>query len=148
MKTLTFTAPHDLAQLHDELIAALPALADHDEHQEEIREPDVVEREEAAEGVVGSETVRPGAVRQVVTVREPRLRVEGTGDAIALAVPDDADEAAIAAVVEAHVPRERTAEPTLNERLAAALQPLLAKPALSGADLAPLVALLREGSEG
>lgn len=61
MKRLTYRRAHKLVQLHDELLAALPALRD-------------------------------------------AMTVQGAADAVWLTVPDNADEAAIATVVAAHVP--------------------------------------------
>ena len=76
MKTLTFTKPNNLSQLHDEILTALPAL-------------------QPASGV-------------------PVIRVEGRGEQIALYVPDNADEAAIAAVVAAHVARPQPTAPNFR----------------------------------
>ncbi|HXI15912.1 MAG TPA: hypothetical protein VNM48_06030 [Chloroflexota bacterium] len=74
MKTLTLTKAHDISQLHDELLAAVPtALV----------------------------CVRADGVCDAVAI------VESAGNEIRLTVPDDADEAAIAAVVKAHVPSVR-----------------------------------------
>lgn len=79
MKILTFQHPNSLDQLHDELLAALPALRP-------IRDP--------------SGRIFPDGTPALV----PVMRVEANGDAITLIVPDDADEMAIRAVVQAHVP--------------------------------------------
>jgi hypothetical protein len=79
MKTLTFQQPNYLNQLHDELLASLPALRP-------TRDP-------------SGRTFLDGTPALV-----PVMRVEGMGDAITLIVPDDADEMAIRAVVQAHVP--------------------------------------------
>jgi hypothetical protein len=72
MRTLMFTHPYALNKLHDELLAALPALRP-------IAGPDG----------------QPAAI----------LLVEGLPDGVLrLTVPDDADAAAITAVVAAHDP--------------------------------------------
>ena len=71
MKTLTFTQPHNLSQLHDELLSI-----------------------EALKPV-------PGASGR----NEAVIRVEGKDDVITLSVPDDADEGAIQAIIDAHSPR-------------------------------------------
>ena len=90
MKTLSFSRAHDLAQLHNELLAAVPALAG------------TFLRDDGAE--------------------EPKLRVEGIGTTVHLTVPDDADERAIAAVVDAHEPKPAPESgPTRDERLLAAV---------------------------
>lgn len=70
MKTLTFTKPHRLSQLHDELLAAFPDWV----------------------------TVTPGGERVA------RAALKSADQAITLDVPDEADEAAVAAVVAAHDP--------------------------------------------
>ena len=70
MKTLTYTIPHNLSLLHDELLAASPEL-----------------RPVQAEGA---------------DFPEPVMQVEGTDTTVRLIVADDADEAAIQAVIDAH----------------------------------------------
>lgn len=82
---LHYERPNELARLHDELLAALPWLAGSDERVELLRDAE-------------------GQIRRRVTVTEPRLRVEGSGDDVWLTVSPDADRAAIARVVEAHAP--------------------------------------------
>lgn len=71
MKRLYFRRPNRLSPLHDELLAAIPALSP-----------------------------VPNARGELQAV----MHVEGLGDDIWLTVPDDADEAAINAVVQAHNP--------------------------------------------
>jgi hypothetical protein len=87
MKTLTFTRAHDLAQLADELAAKdangnllIPSLA-----------PRRVQM-----GALG--------VQDVAT-----WRASGDGQTLTLEVPDSADEAAVRAIVQAHVPQPRGA---------------------------------------
>lgn len=53
---------------------------------------------------------------------EAVMGVEGLGDEIWLTVPDDADEAAIAAIVEVHDPTPEPAGPTPIEQLNNAIQ--------------------------
>lgn len=88
MKTLTYTQPHHLSTIHDELIAAVPALA-----------PEV-----GADG------------RRVA-----RASVSGDGSTLTLRVPDDTDEAAVLAVVEAHDPTPPPPPPDPDAELAAAI---------------------------
>ena len=76
MKRLHFSQPNNLSQLHNALIAAIPGL-----------------RQVAA-----------GPDGRLASLSE-NMRVEGRGNDIWITVPDTADEAAIAAVVNAHVPR-------------------------------------------
>ena len=72
------------------------------------------------------------SLRPVINVRgerEPVMQVEGKGNDIWLTVPDGADEAAIGAVVTAHVPRapqtpKLWAAMTSDERLEAVRQRL------------------------
>ena len=70
MKKLTYTLSNDLSQLHDEILAAIPAL-------------------------------RPVTVSGALT---PVMSVIGLNNAVTLFTPDDADEAAIQAVIDAHTP--------------------------------------------
>jgi hypothetical protein len=86
MKRLHYNRPNNLSKLHDELLAAIPALRP-----------------------------VPNDDGELVAV----MRVEGREDDIWLTVPDDADEAAIAVVVDAHDPTPRSVPPTVEERLAA-----------------------------
>lgn len=92
MKRLHYTRTNNLSKLHDELLAAIPALRP-----------------------------IPNDDGKLVVV----MRVEGRGDDIWLTVPDDADETAIAAVVDAHDPTPRPVPPTVEERLAAAEDAIL-----------------------
>lgn len=75
MKTLHFNKTNDLSQLHDQLLAAIPSLAKTRLGKDGFREE-----------MAGN------------------MRVEGRGDEILLTVENRADEAAIGAVVDAHVP--------------------------------------------
>jgi len=75
MKTLRYTFSNSLTKFHDELCSAVPSLAP--------KLPDVADPE------------RPDA-------KEAVIHVEGLGDEVCLTVPDDADEVAIQAVVDAH----------------------------------------------
>ncbi len=81
MKTLTYVWPHDLARLHDELLAA-------------------------------------GIALPLVDGCSP---VQGRGDDIWITVPDDTDDAAIAAVVAAHDPTPAP-ESDADAELAAAIE--------------------------
>jgi hypothetical protein len=76
MKRLDFNLSNNLSQLHDELRAAIPSL--------------IHIRVRAADGLNES--------------YGDDLRVEGNGNDVWLTVADDADEAAIQAVVDAHTP--------------------------------------------
>lgn len=87
MKTLHFNHPNDLSWLHDQLLTAIPGL----------------------------QRVAVNARGQLTELLD-NLHVEGQGDDIWLTVPDGADEAAIAAVVQAHdptVPRPVPIDPDL-----------------------------------
>ena len=75
MKHLHFQTPNDLSLLHDELIAAIPALK--------------------PRSVPGTELDESPGLAPVMTV-------EGLGADIWLGVPDEVDEGAIAAVIAAH----------------------------------------------
>lgn len=95
MKRLHFVKPNALSILHDELVAALPAL-------------------------------RPVPVGADLRV-SPVMTVEGRGDDIWLTVPDDADAAAIGAVVAAHDPAAAR-PPTPSQARAQRIGELLAIP--------------------
>ncbi|HXI17889.1 MAG TPA: hypothetical protein VNM48_16125 [Chloroflexota bacterium] len=99
MKTLTYTQTHDLSQLHEEVLAALPALRD-------------TLRVEGPSS--GAQVKDPDNAGKYVTLpADPP-------DTFRLTVPDDADEAAIAAVVKAHDPAVLSAsERQATERTAA-----------------------------
>lgn len=87
MKSLHFLKPNNLDRLHDQLVAALPALRP---------VPNTVGRLDPVTGQVAL---------------EPVIAVEGRGDDIWLTVPDNADEVAIVNVIAAHdplAPRPRT----------------------------------------
>jgi hypothetical protein len=75
MKKLTYTLSNDIDKLHDEIIAGVPALAP--------RTPDT------------PDPVRPNS-------KEPVMTVHALGDVVTLDVPNDADESAIKAVIDAH----------------------------------------------
>ena len=77
MKTLNFVRTNNLPLLHDELMGAIPALKSIPNSNEE-----------------------PGPLGLIVL--EPGMGVEGRGEDIWLTVPDEADEVAITAVVQAH----------------------------------------------
>ena len=77
MKQLRYTKVHDISKLQDELFAAIPALS-------------------PALNDVG----RIDLAGEVA--REPLIYAHGQGNEIILTVPDDADEAAIQTVVDAH----------------------------------------------
>jgi len=81
MKRLHFQKANNLDAFHDELLAALPNLRPVPNPSTERAELEAV------------------------------IRVEGLGDDIWLTVPDDADEAAIAAVVQAHDPNQIQQDP-------------------------------------
>lgn len=90
---LHYSIPNDLSKLHDELIAAVPALRPIPDS-----EPN---------------PVTPNALRAVMTI-------EGLGDDVWLTVPDGLsaeDEAAIAAVVAAHDPVPEPTAPTQAEQV-------------------------------
>ena len=91
-KHLKYTHPHAAVQLYDELIAAIPALA--------------------PVPIPGS---NPPTKRAV-------LKLSKSGLVVTLSVPDDADEAAIEAVVMAHVIRPVIPSPG-RARLTAARPP-------------------------
>lgn len=93
MKRLSFTKPNNLSLLHDQLLAALPALRP---------VPN-------AQGRISDFT---GKVEL-----EPIMAVEGLGDEVWLTVPDTANESAIAAVVAAHDPTAKQPDPR-GDRLA------------------------------
>ena len=76
MKTYRFTRPNNLSLLHDELLAAIPELR-----------PVPVPGETLPDGTIAT---------------APVMTVEGLGDDIWLGVPDDVDEALIAAVIAGH----------------------------------------------
>ncbi|HXI18489.1 MAG TPA: hypothetical protein VNM48_19160 [Chloroflexota bacterium] len=99
MKTLTLTKAHQLGQLHDELLAAFPSLRD------TLR----------AEGPsTGARVKDPDNAGQYVTLpADPP-------DTFHLTVPNDADEAAIAAVVKAHDPTVLSASERQDAERAAA----------------------------
>jgi hypothetical protein len=77
VKRLTFTRVHNLSQLHDELLAAIPALR-------------------PLNGV-------------------PQITVEGKDNSIRLTVADNADDAAITAVVNNHTPAPPPAPADLKQ---------------------------------
>ena len=77
MKRLHFTKANNLGLLHDELLTALPELAP-------VPDPS---------GATG-----PDGKPSLIQV----TRVESSGNDIWLTVPDDTDETAIAAVIQAH----------------------------------------------
>ena len=77
MKRLNFTKLNNLSLLHDQLLAAIPDLRPISNDQGRID----------SDGNTALEAV---------------MVVEGTATEVSLTVPDDADQAAIAAVVEAH----------------------------------------------
>lgn len=85
MKRLHFVKAHDLSRLHDEILAAMPGLKPI---------PNIAGR---------VDTLRPPTNPPTLEL-EPQLHVEGRGDDIWLTVPDNADETAIASVVQAHNP--------------------------------------------
>jgi hypothetical protein len=81
MKVLNFTMHNKLSKLHDELLAAIPALR--------------------------SVQADPILLIEGVAMKEPVMIVQGlSGEAsdcwVRLTVPDDADESAIQAVIDAH----------------------------------------------
>lgn len=75
MKQLHFVKAHNLAQLHDELLTAIPGLA------------------RVVPDIEGRDLALPD-----------NMFVEGRDDDVWLTVTNDANEAAIARVVEAHQP--------------------------------------------
>lgn len=78
MKRIHFKIPNKLSQLHDEILAAIPALRS-------VPNP---------RGDIGPD----GNI-----YKEPVMtHVEGSGDDVWLTVPDTADEVAIRAVINAH----------------------------------------------
>jgi hypothetical protein len=76
MKRLHFQTSNNLSLLHDEIMAAIPALA---------------------QKAVPGELSPDGG-----PLYEPVMTVEGRDDDIWLTVPDDTDEAAVATVIAAH----------------------------------------------
>ena len=99
MKTFTYTQPHKLNQLHDELLVAFPALS------ESLR------LEGPSSGARVKDSDNDG--EYITLPADPP-------DTFHVTVPDDTDEAAIAAVVQAHDPtvvsasERRTAERTAS----------------------------------
>ena len=89
MKTLFFDIPNNLSLLHDEILTALPTLRP---------TPN-------SAGILDFD----GDLDL-----EPVMMVEGDGNLVRLTVPDDADEAAIDAIVQAH---DATAVPLTPSRL-------------------------------
>ena len=87
MKRLHFVKPNDLSRLHVQLLTAIPTLA---------------------------QTFVGGDGRRVALPEN--LQVEGLGNDIWLTVPDSADEAAIAAVVQAHNPLAPPPPPTPDQQ--------------------------------
>jgi hypothetical protein len=77
MKTLTFNKVNNLSLLQDELLAAISSLRPYPNPE--------------------GETDHEGT-----TIKNPVMRVEGTGSTVKLTVPDDTDEDAIQSVVDAH----------------------------------------------
>ena len=92
MKRLHFQIPNNLSLLHDELLAAIPGLGP---------APNTL-------GILDSDT------EQVEL--EPVIAVEGDGSNVWLTVPDDADQAAIRAVVLAHDPNSPRIDQTTQRR--------------------------------
>ena len=122
MKTLRFTRPHSLSTLHDELVEAIPALAPLDPPDPlapEAREPVISVEQDY-------EDAPPGHGDRAATPIENGIR---------LTVPDDADEEAIRAVVDAHHPAPRPPEKSPAERVADVLRDEAASPAVDAAGL-------------
>ncbi len=92
MKRVIFDVPHDLNRLHEELLAAVPGLAP-----------------------------KPCTVRGRTAQEAVFYIGEDSDGRVELTVPDDADMAAIDAVVAAHDPTPvvKAKAPTQDERLAA-----------------------------
>lgn len=90
MKNLRFNKPNNLSLLHDELIAAIPALS-----------PQPIPGETSPDGQ---------------ELMGPVMTVEGLGDDIWLGVPDEMDEAAIAAVIAAHDGTLSQRDPSADRR--------------------------------
>ena len=90
MKRLHFQAPNNLGLLHDELMAAIPSLAP---------QP------------IAGETMGDGSPKMA-----PAMTMEGSNDDVWLGVPDDADEAAIAAVIAAHDSNATQTDPSAGRR--------------------------------
>ena len=90
MKKLTFNKPHNLSLLHDELLAAIPALNPR---------------------LAPGRTMLGGS-----PVRVPVITVEGLDDNIWLGVPDEVDDAAIAAVIAAHDGSAAQLDPSADRR--------------------------------
>lgn len=118
MKRLHFIKPNDLSRLHDGLLITIPAL----------RPVAVIGRVEwSLDGLAvarwfdGTGSLNPGKpeLRPVITV-------EGLADNIWLTVPDNANEAEIAAVVAAHDPATLPATPA--QASAARIAEILAIP--------------------
>lgn len=80
MKTLTYERRHNLSQLHDEILLAVPTLR-----------PVPIPTEELPPGL-------NSAFR-------PMMSIEGSEDTIRVSVPDDTDEVAIEKVVKTHTPK-------------------------------------------
>lgn len=127
MKRLKYTVPHNPISLEDELIAAIPSLA-----------PVVVSGEKLP-GV-------NGPLKQAVMV------VYSSGNDVFITVPDETDESAVAAVVQAHtnppppppVDYGNDVEDTTNRvQFQAAIDNLRAYRALSSPTAAQTVAALK-----
>lgn len=95
MTTLTLTQPHSLPQLHDELLAALPALAP----TLRVEGPSLGARVKTAEYAEWLKT-REGEVPVQLYVELP----PDPPNTVHITVPDDADQQSVAAVVAAHDP--------------------------------------------
>lgn len=110
MKRLHFTQVHNLNQLHDELLVALPVLADVYTSTEVLHDgiyvPELDDDGNRKIDSNGKPLTRfeSSGVRVVVTRTDSNLYVEGRGDDIWLTVPDAVQPRDIAAVVKAHVP--------------------------------------------
>lgn len=85
MRTLTVTRPHHLAKLTHELLAACPELA-----------PRLIPDAQLPNGA---------------PVRAASFKLMATGNTLRIVVPDDADDAAIQAVIAAHDPTPPPAPP-------------------------------------
>jgi len=75
MKLLTFTGPHELSPLHDEILAALPTLR----------------------------PVPSGRITDLEIEYVPVMGVSGTEDMIWIEVPDGTDPKPIESIVKAHI---------------------------------------------
>lgn len=104
MKTLTFTHVHDLAQLNDELLAAIPSLLG----VSRLEGPSSGARVKSPEYLSWLDNGAEGdAPEQYVVLPAD------DADTVRLFVPDDTDEEAITTVIQAHTPaprRERSDE--------------------------------------